>query len=123
MEIRVPFLDRRVVEAGLSLPYRLKLKGVRGTKYVLRSAYRDILPRSILMRKKMGFSLPVSGLFKRELKDVLLSFTKNEYAAGYLNINYIRKLLDEHLKGNANNRKMLWNILIFLIWCRNNEIK
>ncbi len=122
-EIRVPFLDPKVVELGLSLPYRLKLKGLRKTKYVLRSAYRNILPRDILVRKKMGFSLPVSSLFRKELKDILLSFIEDKDTAAFLNAGYIKKMLDEHLKYKANNRKMLWNVLIFLIWCKNNEIR
>jgi len=122
-EIRVPFLDRKVVELGLSLPYRLKLKGLRKTKYVLRFAYRDVLPRDILIRKKMGFSLPVSSLFRKELRNILLSFIKDNNEAGFLNADYIKKLLDEHLKFKTNNRKMLWNVLVFLIWCKNNEIR
>ncbi|MDP8234007.1 MAG: asparagine synthase (glutamine-hydrolyzing) [Candidatus Saelkia tenebricola] len=122
-EVRVPYLDHKVVELGLSLPYEFKLKGLRGTKYVLKRAYRDVLPRSVLMRKKMGFSLPTASLFRKELKSLMLSFIEDKNMGDYLNVDYIKKIFNEHLRHESNNRKMLWNILIFFLWYKNNETK
>lgn len=73
-EIRLPFLDYRLVEFMLNAPENLKLfKG--WTKYLLRSAYQEFLPKSITWRKdKQGFTSPQDEWLKRELKPVIESY-------------------------------------------------
>src|SRR6266403_2188263 len=60
IESRVPFLDHEFVERVAAMPGHLKLRGWQ-TKAVLRAAVRDVVPREILARRKMGFPVPVGG--------------------------------------------------------------
>ena len=60
IESRVPFLDHKLVEFAAPLPARMKLRGLT-TKYILRRAMADRLPKEILTRKKMGFPVPVGA--------------------------------------------------------------
>lgn len=121
LELRVPYLDHRIVELGLSLPERLKLRNLRNTKYVLRTAYRNELPTPILKRKKMGFSLPLASWFRNHLGNLLLSLLEEDFLPPYINRGYVRKLLQEHLTRQKNNRKLLWNLTVFLLWLKQNN--
>ena len=60
IESRVPFLDHKLVEFAAALPVKMKLRGLT-TKYILRKAMRDRLPKEILTRRKMGFPVPVGS--------------------------------------------------------------
>src|SRR5262249_46534441 len=66
IELRVPFLDYRLVEYAATIPSRLKLKGSR-TKHVLKQAVRDLVPPTILQRGKMGFPTPLAWMFQHHL--------------------------------------------------------
>jgi len=70
LEVRVPLLDRRVVELAASLPMRLKLRGFT-TKYVLKRALSGVLPREVLERRKKGFGVPLARWFRAELAPLL----------------------------------------------------
>ena len=59
LEVRVPFLNRRVVEFATSLPLSLKLRRLTG-KYLLKRSMAGRLPREIIERKKQGFAIPVA---------------------------------------------------------------
>ena len=76
IESRVPFLDHKLVEFAAHLPVEMKLRGWT-TKYVLRQAMRTVLPKQILVRKKMGFPVPVGswlrGPFSHLLDEYVLS--------------------------------------------------
>ena len=77
VESRVPFLDHKLVEFTVRLPERLKLRHGWTTKYVLRSAMKDVLPREILERKKMGFPVPIGKWFRGEFRSLI-----DEYVLG-----------------------------------------
>ncbi|MDI3317537.1 MAG: asparagine synthase (glutamine-hydrolyzing), partial [Bacillota bacterium] len=76
VELRVPFLDDRVVELAARIPSRLKVRR-RSLKYILRRAMAGQLPADLLQRRKLGFTAPVERLLREELRplveDVLLS--------------------------------------------------
>ncbi|MDP8254016.1 MAG: asparagine synthase (glutamine-hydrolyzing) [Candidatus Kaelpia aquatica] len=121
LEVRVPYLDRELVEFALSIPENLKLRNLKNTKYILRHAYGDMLPPEIIKKRKAGFSIPVASMLRFDLKDVLNDFIQNDSSLEYLNRSYIKSVLSEHLQYKKNNRKILWNILIFFIWSMKNE--
>src|SRR6266536_844162 len=70
LESRVPFLDHKLVEFTSSLPERLKLRGWT-TKYVLRQSMKDVLPKQILARPKMGFPVPIGAWFRGEYSSII----------------------------------------------------
>ncbi|MFH1563270.1 MAG: asparagine synthase (glutamine-hydrolyzing) [Nitrospirota bacterium] len=117
LEVRAPFLDYTFVEFVAKLPPHLKLKGLT-TKYILKKAVKDILPKGIAGRKKKGFGIPVARWFKDELKEFVLDvFAEDKIKReGFFNYTCIKKLLEEHFEGKKDNRKQLWTLLIFELW-------
>src|SRR5206468_11925975 len=67
LEVRVPFLDHRLVECAFRIPGRWKIRALRG-KRILRRAFRDVLPPEIRRRGKRGFEPPVGEWFRTELR-------------------------------------------------------
>jgi asparagine synthase (glutamine-hydrolysing) len=117
LEVRVPYLDHTFIEYVGGLPTMYKLRGLT-TKYLLKMAVRNILPKAIIQRKKKGFGIPLSKWFNHELKDFLLSYLNEERItkAGIFHYPYIKQLLDEHFSYKRDNRKQLWTLLVFEMW-------
>lgn len=121
LEVRVPFLDEKVVEFSASLPTKLKLKGfaTTKTKYLLRKYLRKHLPADIHKRKKQGFNLPVDSWFRGELKsfayEVLLDSGTNR--SGIFNTNGLELFLKQHQDGE-NHGEAIWALIAFELWRR-----
>jgi len=117
LEIRVPFLDHNFVEFVTSIPYNLKLKGLK-TKYILKKTMEAHLPRKVLYRKKIGFDIPLGVWIRKELKDFTLEILSKENLNrhGFFNYSYIEKILKEHFSGKHNHRQLLWPLIIFQFW-------
>ena len=81
IESRVPFLDHKLVEFAASLPVKMKLRGLT-TKYILRRAMRDRLPKAILTRKKMGFPVPVGAWLRGKFGYILDEYVLSPRALG-----------------------------------------
>jgi asparagine synthase (glutamine-hydrolysing) len=117
LEVRAPFLDPRVAEFAASLPCNYKLRGQK-TKYILKKAVRDLLPPFVTKRGKKGFGVPVAEWLKEKLRPLARDLLSPERVrrAGVFNANYITRLQDEHERGVANHRKLLWTLLMFELW-------
>ena len=117
LEVRAPFLDRRVAEYAASLPAHYKLRG-RKTKYILKRAVADLLPPFVTRRSKKGFGVPVAEWLKGKLRPLARDLLSPERVrrAGVFNHEYITRLQDEHERGVANHRKLLWTLLMFELW-------
>jgi asparagine synthase (glutamine-hydrolysing) len=117
VEVRCPLLDQEVVEFACRLPMQYKLHGLT-TKYLLKKAAANVLPEAIIRRKKKGFGIPVSKWLGGELKDFMLDYLAERRVKrqGYFNYSYIKTLIDDHLKKKADNRKLLWMLLMFQVW-------
>ena len=112
VEARVPFLDHKLVEFSMKIPWRLKIKNGE-TKYILKKALEPILPQSILHRKKKGFGVPIGTWFKDG------ELTINDTAPHQsLNCDFIRKKLSEHLGGRVDQRAFLWNVWLLEHWSK-----
>ena len=105
IEIRMPFLDYRLVRYVFSLPLQSKL-GDGFTKRVLREAMKGILPESIRTRKlKTGFNAPLQSWYGNELKELLLDEVNS---ASFLTSNYWNgKLIRDFTERNSKKNK--WN--------------
>jgi asparagine synthase (glutamine-hydrolysing) len=117
LEARAPFLDYRVVEFCAALPPHLRLNGKR-SKYILKEAFRGILPEMILNRRKEGFSIPIKSWMKEELKPMMLDFLSPAalQRTGYFEPGYVQQLIGEHLAGKENHSHRLWALLMFQMW-------
>ncbi|OGS58515.1 MAG: asparagine synthase (glutamine-hydrolyzing) [Elusimicrobia bacterium RIFOXYB2_FULL_62_6] len=118
LETRSPFLDQKVIEFAYTLPGSMKLKGVNGTKWILKETFKDMLPPEIYKRGKMGFGIPLGPWFKGELKDRWAGTCLSEKALsrGYFNPDYLHKMWDEHQNGLRDHGYHLWALLMLEMW-------
>src|SRR6266508_2079538 len=117
LEVRAPFLDPRVAEFAASLPSNYKLRG-RRTKYILKRAIENLLPPFVVRRGKKGFGVPVAEWLKGKLRPLARDLLSPDRVrkAGVFNPEYVTRLQDEHERGVANHRKLLWTLLMFELW-------
>jgi asparagine synthase (glutamine-hydrolysing) len=117
LEVRAPFLDPRVAEFAASLPSDYKLRGHK-TKYILKKAVNDLLPPFVTRRPKKGFGVPVAEWLKQKLRPMARDLLSPERVrrAGVFNPDFVSRLQDEHERGVANHRKLLWTLLMFELW-------
>src|SRR5258705_349941 len=117
LEVLAPFLDPRVAEFAASLPANYKLRG-RKTKYILKRAIADSLPPFVTRRGKKGFGVPVAEWLKGKLRPLARDLLSPDRVrrAGVFNPEYVTKIQDEHERGVANHRKLLWTLLMFELW-------
>jgi asparagine synthase (glutamine-hydrolysing) len=121
IEVRVPFLDRELAEfVAWSVPPNLKLKGRfrPTTKYILRRAMRDILPREVLQQPKAGFAAPVDYWLAHDLKPMvndLLSVSRVR-KRGLFQPATIERFVEEHRSGRHDWSMQLWQFLTLELW-------
>ncbi len=120
LEVRVPLLNRLVVEYAASLPHSLKLRGLT-TKFLLRRALQGFLPDSILARGKKGFNVPVARWFAGPLKPLLEEMLSPSRLRrqGLFQADYLETLMREHQERRRDHRKLLWTMLAFQLWYEN----
>jgi asparagine synthase (glutamine-hydrolysing) len=117
LEVRAPFLDPRVAEYAASLPVNYKLRAWK-SKYILKRAVADLLPSFVTRRSKKGFGVPVAEWLKFQLRSLARDLLSPERVrkGGVFNPAYITRLQNEHERGIANHRKLLWTLLMFELW-------
>jgi asparagine synthase (glutamine-hydrolysing) len=119
LELRSPLLDHEVLELGVSLPDRLKTRGLRG-KEALRRAFATALPPEVAGRGKAGFGVPIDDWFRGPLRGVAADVLLDERVRGrgQLRPATLRRLLDEHASGRADHGHRLWCLLMLELWQR-----
>lgn len=119
IELRVPFLDHRLVEHAARLPSDTKIAGTN-TKRVLKHALRDRLPRSILERRKLGFPTPLEIMFRGPLYDYAHQLLTSPRAVqrGYFQRAAIEKLLGDHRAGRISRHREIWQLVVLEEWHR-----
>ena len=116
VELRVPFLDHRLVEYAASLPVSYKVHG-NETKYLLKRAMESRLPHEVLYRPKKGFPVPISRWFREKagsLREVLLdpgSASRQFFVPAVL-----EGLIRQHEKQQQDMSDVLWPFLVFEYW-------
>jgi len=119
IESRVPFLDHVFVERVAAMPGRLKLRGWQ-TKAVMRAAVRDVVPREILTRRKMGFPVPVGrwlrGPFRPLVDELVLG--PRALARGLFDPGALRRLAASHRAGAVDHGDRLWLLINLELWQR-----
>jgi asparagine synthase (glutamine-hydrolysing) len=117
LEVRVPFLDHRMVEFALNLPPHLKLHQGQ-TKWLLRRALAGRLPQAILDKPKEGFSIPMKHWLCSTLKPLMLDTLSAETInrRGLFNAATVNQWIDAHLSGSANHSHRLWALMVLELW-------
>ncbi len=117
LEVRAPLLDHHVIDFSASIPSKFKIhKGEK--KYILKEAFKDYLPKDILYRKKMGFSVPLASWLRNELKSICEDKLLINYSGlkTIFNSDEIAKLWHDHIAEKKDNSTVLWSMLMFQLW-------
>lgn len=120
LEIRVPYLDREVVEFVERLPAKYKVRNGQG-KWLHRQVCEDYLPREILQRKKRGFAVNVvDQWFRHSLNDKLITVfhDTDSFIFNYLKKDVVDELVTDHVSGKNNNHKILFSLIVLEEWLR-----
>jgi len=119
LELRVPFLDYRLVEFAANMPSRYKVNQGQG-KFLLKKMVEGMLPNEIIYRKKMGFPTPLTLMFQGALReyssDLLLSSTSK--VNDFFERATLENILKEHQSGHADHHRVLWQLLVLEEWLR-----
>ena len=116
LELRVPFLDREMLELALSIPQRYR-SGKEQTKIALRGAALKQLPDSVAKRKKLGFPVPLNDWLRQDKYTAMVreKFT-GPVAEQFFNTAELCRLLDDHVAGRAKNMTKIWSFYSFILW-------
>ena len=119
LELRSPLLDVNVVEWGLSLPRKYKIKGFE-TKHILKDVARSLVPANLIDRPKMGFGIPRAEWLRTEMKEMVTDLLTDKEATdrGWFNQKEVKRTLDLHMSGTDKDQ-ILWPILMLELWARN----
>ena len=119
LEVRNPFLDRRVAEFAMRLPAAWKMKHSR-LKYVTRKLGERYLPHDLLYRRKQGFGFPLGLWFRSGLRDLILRVAEQSVLAehGVFRREEMVRLVREHIDGNVDHSYRLWLLFTLEIWYR-----
>lgn len=116
LEVRVPFLDKKVMELAETLPLKYKVDAPK-TKIALRAAADRVIQKKTAEKKKLGFPIPIRVWLREEqyYNRVKEMFHTKE-AAQFFDLDYLNRLLEEHKNEKHDNSRKIWTVYIFLIW-------
>ena len=116
LELRVPFLDKKVMEFAEHIPARYRVNE-NGNKQVLRHAANRVLPDEWATRPKKGFPVPFKfWLREQEWYDWVKQYFTADWASEFFDCDLLMKLLDDHFAGKALNQRKIYTALVFLVW-------
>ncbi len=115
LEVRVPFLDYRLVPMVLSLPASYKIRGLT-TKWLLKRIAAAYVPATIVRRPKRGFTSPISQWIKSSewIRGALTE--EAGYGHGLVNASLVRQMLEDHLAARQDWARPLWLVFVFNHW-------
>ena len=121
LEVRVPFLDKKVVELAETLPLEYKVRAPK-TKVALRGAAEKVIRSKTAEKKKLGFPIPIR-VWLREDKyyRIVKEMFSSDAAKKFFDTKRLIKMLDDHKNGKNHNEKTdnsrkIWTVYIFLVW-------
>ena len=121
LEVRVPFLDKKVLELAETLPLEYKVRAPK-TKIALRGAAEKVIRSKTAEKKKLGFPIPIRVWLREEpyytrVKEMF----QTDAAKQYFNTDLLIQMLDDHKNGKNRNEKTdnsrkIWTVYVFLVW-------
>ena len=121
LEVRVPFLDKKVLELAESLPLDYKVRPPK-TKVALRAAAERSIRRKTAEKKKLGFPIPIRVWLREEkYYNRVRAMFASSAAKKFFNTDILLKMLEDHRDGKNTNEKTddsrkIWTVYIFLVW-------
>lgn len=117
VEVRVPFIDKKLITKGMSIPGKYKFKN-RESKYILKKIAEKLLPLKIIYRPKASFGAPIRSWISNDLKhlvDECLSKTQIE-KRGLFNFDFVIKMIEDDRKGIVDNAYKIYQLLTIELW-------
>ena len=116
LELRVPFLDKKVFEVARTIPTRYRI--AHGTtKYAMRMAALRHLPKATAQKEKLGFPVPTRVWLKDEkYYRIVREMFESDTAKQFFNTDLIISYLDDHFNGKEDSSRKVWTIYVFLVW-------
>lgn len=117
LEVRVPFLDYKLVEYCSTIPPEMKIKWLK-KKYLLKKGVSGFLPKAVLDHKKQGFVGPMTRWLQTDLKALTLDMLseRNLQKHGLFNTKTIGRILNDHYSGKEINDATIWSLVMFQAW-------
>lgn len=120
LETRLPLLDRKVVEMSWRIAPSLKLNQGQ-TKWPLRQILYHHVPKHLIERPKMGFSVPLSRWLRKELNYDVRTLLSGDRFRNLIDLDHYRALWAQHDDGTRDNSLVLWPVIVLLQWLNANE--
>lgn len=119
VEVRVPFLDKDLVEFSTSIPVNLKMKGTT-TKYLLKKVMEKYLPHDVIYRPKAGFGAPVRKWICEDLDETINAYLSPERIRerGIFNDTAVCQLIEDNKSGKIDASYPIWCLLAIESWMR-----
>jgi asparagine synthase (glutamine-hydrolysing) len=117
LELRVPYLDHHLVQDAMSIPARLKIRGLQ-QKHILKAVAAKWLPEAVIRHRKQGFEAPMGRWLRGPLQSLLQDTLSADAVArgGIFNAAEVERLKQEHLCGTRKHSKLLFSLLMFHLW-------
>lgn len=124
LEVRVPFLDHKLVEWGLGISPSVNLS-IRTGKKLMAKAFSHLVPAYILNRKKMGFTSPLDEWFRQIPLETLESRVLSEHilSTSYFDVQGIHNILLEHRERKQNHGLTIWSLVLFESFLRKQKVE
>jgi asparagine synthase (glutamine-hydrolysing) len=118
LELRSPLLDVNVVEWGVSLPRKYKIRGFE-TKHILKDVARSLVPAELIDRPKMGFGIPRAEWLRIGMKEMVIDTLTDTTAIqrSWFNQLEVKKVIAIHMAGEDKDN-LLWPMLMLELWAR-----
>ncbi|MGD8706215.1 MAG: asparagine synthase (glutamine-hydrolyzing) [Syntrophobacterales bacterium] len=119
LEVRVPFLDKKIVEFAARIPFEYKIRGLT-SKYILKKTFARYLPKEILKQRKQGFTIPISAWLRDELGNMAFKIlmSKSVEKRDLFEKKQLQWMLEEHRRGKQELGHRIWSLVVFEIWAR-----
>jgi len=119
LEVRVPFLNREMIELAARMPPRLKLRGLK-RKYILKRALESVLSSDVVWRKKAGFGAPIRSWLRGPLRPLINDLLSEETIKrrGMFRPKEVRRVIDGNFSGREDNNLQVFQLLGLELWQR-----
>ncbi len=124
VEIRVPYLDKELVELSTKIPPQLKMNGTT-TKYILKKVAERYLSKEVIYRPKTGFGAPIDRWIKHDLKPMVKKRLSNEWlnSQQLFDSNKVQQLINDNDMGKVRGSYPIWSLLAIQSWLSQFEHK
>lgn len=119
LEVRVPFLNKEMIEFAARMPASLKLKGLK-RKYILKRAAERLLPHDVVWRKKAGFGAPIRSWLRGALQPMVADLLSEETIRrrGLFRFEEVKRIIEANLSGREDYNLQVFQLLNLELWMR-----